>query len=74
VNQGQFVADALIADNDFENNGRSTTFTADQLGNSGDVAMRSPLRVKVVHNRSENASGILCASGRTQTRESATWW
>jgi hypothetical protein len=63
VNQGQFVADALIADNDFENNGTSTTFTADQLGNSGDVAMRSPLRVKVVHNRSENASGNFVCFG-----------
>jgi hypothetical protein len=63
VNQGQFVADALIADNDFENNGTSTTFTADQLGNSGDVAMRSPLRVKIVHNRSENASGNFVCFG-----------
>jgi Right handed beta helix region len=63
VNQGQFVADALIADNDFENNGTSTTFTADQLCNSGDVAVRSPLRVKIDHNRSENASGNFVCFG-----------
>ena len=63
VNQGQFVADTLVADNDFEHNGTSTTSTADQLGNSGDMAMRSPLRVKVVHNRSDNAQGSFVCFG-----------
>jgi hypothetical protein len=63
VNQGQFVADTLIADSDFENNGTSTTYTADQLGNSGDVSIRSPLRVKIIHNRSDGASGNFVCFG-----------
>jgi hypothetical protein len=63
VNQSQFIGDALIADNDFENNGTITTFTADQLGSSGDVAMRSPLRVKILHNRSDPASGNFVSFG-----------
>ena len=63
VNQGQFVADTLIADSDFENNGTSTTYTADQLGNSGDVAIRSPLRVKIIHNHSDGASGNFACFG-----------
>lgn len=63
VNPGQFIADTLIADSDFENNGRSTTFTSDQLCNAGDIAIRSPLRIKVVRNRSENASGNFVCFG-----------
>jgi Pectate lyase superfamily protein/Right handed beta helix region len=63
VNQGQYVADTLVADSDFENNGRGTTFTSDQLCNSGDMAMRAPLRVKVVYNRSDNAQGNFVCFG-----------
>jgi hypothetical protein len=63
VNQGQYVADTMVADSDFENNGRGTTFTSDQLCNSGDMAMRAPLRVKVVHNRSNNAQGNFVCFG-----------
>jgi hypothetical protein len=63
VNQGQYVAETLVAESDFENNGTSTTSTADQLCNSGDMAMRSPLHVKVVHNRSDNAQGSFVCFG-----------
>jgi hypothetical protein len=63
VNSGQFVADAVISDSEFENNGTSATFTADQTGNACDVAIRSPLRVKVLRNRSVNARGNFVCFG-----------
>jgi len=63
VNSGQFVADAVISDSEFENNGTSATFTTDQTGNAGDVAIRSPLRVKVLRNHSVNARGNFVCFG-----------